>query len=98
MIRDEKWCRFKAMEKTELATKLREKLDEGDTVTKCFMRMGEMDRSSKEDGKYGENNRTLLLVILSAKLPVASSFATILNLCVTPLPFEPFMKTRRSLN
>jgi hypothetical protein len=75
-----------AMEKTELATKLREKPDEEDTVTKRFMRMGEMDRTSKEDGTYGENNRTLLLVIRSAKLPVASSFATILNMCVTRLP------------
>jgi hypothetical protein len=75
-----------AMEKTELATKLKEKPDEQDTVTKRFMRMREMDRTSKEDGRYGENSRTLLLVILSAKLPIASSFATILNLCVTRLP------------
>jgi hypothetical protein len=40
--------------KTELATRLREKPDEEDTVPKCFMRMGEIDRTSKEDGKYGD--------------------------------------------
>ena len=56
--RDAKWRRFRTMEKTELATKLREKPDEADTERKCFMRMGEMDRISKEDGTYGENNRS----------------------------------------
>ena len=47
-----------AMGRTKLETKLREKPDEADTERKCFMRMGEMDRISKEDGTYGENNRS----------------------------------------
>jgi hypothetical protein len=37
------------MEKTELATKLREKPEEEDTMTKRFMRMGEMDRTEGDE-------------------------------------------------